>query len=62
MKTDLHPIFCRVCGNPKPRNELAHLILCYGYTGAYMGLYAYALNTGSDFADFDWINCKYFQR
>lgn len=40
----------------------ADLILCYGYTGAYMGLYAYALNTGSDFADFDWIKCKYFQR
>jgi alpha-N-arabinofuranosidase len=37
----------------------ANLILSKGYTGAYFGFFAHALNSRSDFADFDWIRCKY---
>ena len=39
------------------------LVLCFGYTGAYVGLYATSNGTTSDrFADFDWMHYKGFTK
>jgi alpha-N-arabinofuranosidase len=37
----------------------ANLILCHGYTGAYLGVYATANgNMTNGYADFDWVHYK----